>query len=190
MAAVALEQVGLRLQGGEEIEAPVGAGAGLPLLAVQADEVGRAAEFLGQAGGHNADDALVPALAGQDDGVAGLVSRQHGQRLLVDLRLHLLALAVELAELAGELLGSGFVPGEEELGGQSHLSHAPGGVDPGGEGVADGGGGEAAAVAAALCHERGETRPGTTGQGLESPEHEGAVFPGEGHDVGHGAKAQ
>ena len=166
MAAVALQQIGVGLQGGKKVKPAVGAGGSLAPLAVQADQIGGAAEFLGQTGGDNAHHALVPALTGQDNGVGPAGALQHPHGLPVDLGLHLLALPVQLAQASGQIPGPAGIPGEKQLCGQFHPPHAPGGVDPRRQGIADGGGRHLMAVAAALIHERSDPRSGIPGQGL------------------------
>ncbi len=165
------------------------AGAGLAVVPIQADEKGRTGEFLGDAAGHDANHALVPALVGQDDGLRRLSGGQHLNGLAVDFRLHGLALAVELAQGLGKLRGPAGVVGEKQLHSQINLAHPPGGVDSGGQHKADGGGADGFRGAAALGHEGGDARPAGVGQGVKAPGDEHPVFPQQGHHVGHGAQA-
>ena len=97
MPAVAFQQRRERMERAEQIEAPVGAGGGLSLVAVEADEEGRAAVFLGKTRGDDAHNALMPRFIRQDDGAGRVRVRQHGDGVLIDLRLDLLALTVETA---------------------------------------------------------------------------------------------
>ena len=101
MAAVAFQQWGQGAQGGEQIEAAVASGAGLAVVAVQADEKSRTGVFLGNPAGHNADDSLMPAFVRQDDGLRGLSGGEHGYRLPVNFRFHCLPLPVQGAQGLG-----------------------------------------------------------------------------------------
>ena len=105
MAAVALEQLRKLRQRGEKIEPAVGTRRSLAMLPVQADQKGRAAVFLAQARGDNADNTLMPILTGENDGAFMLLfSAQAIGDLAVDLRFRLLPFAVEAAQRLGKLL--------------------------------------------------------------------------------------
>ena len=75
-----------------------------------------------------------------------------------DILLDALALAVEVAQLAGEPLGLGGVLREQELGGQLRAAHAPGGVDAGSEDKADLHGGDRTSGQAGLAQQRVKAR--------------------------------
>ena len=104
MAPIVLQQIRQLGQRSEEIKASIGAGAGFSLIAVETNEKGGTAKLLRHAGSHNADDALVPFGAGQDDGLRRTLSIQHGLRLAVNLQLHILPLLVQATQAAGNLL--------------------------------------------------------------------------------------
>ena len=87
------------LQCPEQVESAVGAGGGLALLPVQADQERRAAELLRHPRGHNADHALVPFLIRQDDCLRRLPRRQHRDGLAVDFRFNFLPLTVQPAQV-------------------------------------------------------------------------------------------
>ena len=97
MSAEAHQQVLALLQRGEEIEAAKAAARALAAPVLNADHKGGAGEPLGQAGGHNARDPLVPRRAGEDQGIALLRGGVLGQgrALLENLQLDGLALPVE-----------------------------------------------------------------------------------------------
>jgi len=127
--AVALEQRRERFERLKQVEASVRARGRLALLAVETDEKRRAAVFLGQARGDDADHALMPGLVREDDGLRHFSGRQHRERVAVDAALDLLPLAVELAEPRGELGRARGVVRQKQLGCHAHLAHAAGRVD-------------------------------------------------------------
>ena len=154
MAAVAFQQRRQGAQRGKQVEAPVAAGAGLAVLAVQTDQEGGAGVFLGNAAGHDAHHALMPAFIRQHDGLRGLAHGQHGHGLPVNFRLHGLPLPVQLAQSPGGLGGLVRVVGEKQLHRKIDLSHPSGGVDAGRQHEADGGRTDSLRGAAALRHQR------------------------------------
>ena len=83
-----------------------------------------------------------------------------------NLSLQLLALAVQGAQLQGQLFGAGLVLGEQELQGYLGAAHASGGVDPGGQGVAHRDGGEGLTVGPRFPNQSLQARTGRVGQGL------------------------
>ena len=70
------------------------------------------------------------------------------------------------------------------------MLHASGGVDPGGQNIADGGGGDRLGVAATGGHQGTDAQTPGLLQGLQTLDHQAAVFPAQGHDVGNGAQAE
>ena len=96
MPAVVFQQVSQISQAGKEIEAAVGAGGGLAVFPVQANQEGGAAVFLRQTGGNDANNALMPGVPSQDDGGRRLFRGQHGDSLAVDPGLDGLTLLVKL----------------------------------------------------------------------------------------------
>ena len=141
-------------------------GAGLAVAPIQADEEGRTGEFLGKTAGHNAHNTLVPAFVGQNDGLRRRPLRKHGYGLPVDVGFDLLPLPVQLAQLGGVCPGPLRVLGQKQVHGHVYLPHAPGGVDPGGQHEANGGGGDVVLGTAALFNQGSQTRPPGAAEGL------------------------
>ena len=188
MAAVALQQVGAPLQGAKEVEPAVGPAGALPLAVVlEADHKHRAGVLLGQAGGHDAHHPLVPGLVRQHQAVILLPAGQQGQALVENLQLHRLTLAVELTQLVGQQLGLAVVLGEDELRRGHRPAHPAGGVDPGGETVAHGGGGDGPVQGTRLHHEGVQPTAAGFFQVVQAHPDNGAVLPQKLHHVGHGA---
>ena len=189
MAAVAFQQRRQGAQGGKQVEAPVAAGAGFAVLAVQTDQEGGAGVFLGNAAGHDAHHALMPAFIRQHDGLRGLAHGQHGHGLPVNFRLHGLPLPVQLAQSPGGLGGLVRVVGEKQLHRKIDLSHPSGGVDAGRQHEADGGRADSFRGAAALRHQRRDARALGMRQRFQTSRHEHPVLPLQGHHIRHGAEA-
>ncbi len=83
------------------------------MVTIQADEEGGAGVLLGNAAGNDANHALMPAFVGQDDCLWGCSGGEHGHCLLVNFGFHTLPLAVQLAQLVGNLSSPLRVLGEE-----------------------------------------------------------------------------
>ena len=191
VAAVAFQQVGDLGQSGKEVEAAVAAGGGLALpLRIQADQKGRTVVFLGQAGGDDADHALVPGLPRQHDGGGLGVRAEHGGGLLIDACLHLLPVAVEAAEDGGKALGLGRVLRQKEAQGRFDPAHPSGCVDARCKQIADRGGGDRVAGAADLLHQRGDAGAGRMLQGLHAADDHRPHLAVQGHDVRHQPQAE
>ena len=82
-----------------------------------------------------------------------------------------------------------FVLGQEQVHGQLHLAHTAGGVDPGSQHKADGGGADGLFIAAAFPDQGGKPRPLGGGQGLQPPGDKHPVFSHQGDYIGNGAQA-
>ena len=165
---------GARRAGGE----PVGEGQHHGRLVVQ----------LGQAGGHDAYDALVPALVVYDDGALGrvhLAARlEYGVGLLGDLLVQLLAVLVVLVDGEGQLGGVLGVACGEELHGLTAALHPARGVDARSyleDDVADG---DFLAAEAAGADDGAQAHVGVAVEALEAGVCHDAVLVDHGHDVG------
>ena len=189
MAAVAFQQGRKLGQGGKQVKAAVAPGAGLSVGAVQADQEGGAGKLLGNPAGHNAHHALMPSLVRQHDCLGGRPLRQHGNGGRIDVGFNLLTLTVQLAELGRHFPGMAFVLGQEQVHGQLHLAHTAGGVDPGSQHKADGGGADGLFIAATFPDQGGKPRPLGGGQGLQPPGDKHPVFSHQGDYIGNGAQA-
>ena len=155
VAAVAFQQVGALLQGAEEVEAAVGPAGALALAVfLEADHKHGAGELLTQAGGHDAHHPLVPVPVLQDQAVHMLFVSQPLGALGKDLQLHRLAFPVEFTQLMGQQISPAVVIGEKKVHSHGGLAHAPGGIDPGGQAVAHGGGVDGSVQGTRLHHER------------------------------------
>ena len=189
VTAVAFQQMGKTGQAGEQVEAAIAAGAGLAVLAVQADQEGGAAVFFRDAAGHDAHHTLVPAFVCQHDGLRLLAGRQHADGLLENFRFHGLALPVQFAQGLGQLGRFPVILRQKQADGQLDLADATGGVDPGGQNKADGGSGHRGRVAVAFGHQCHDAGPMAIAQGIQTLGHKHPVFAHQGHHVGHGAQA-
>ena len=187
MAAEALQQGGAALQGGEQVEAREGAAGALALAVLQADHKRRAGVLLRQTGGHDAHHPLVPLLPGQHQGVPLRPGLGHGLALGIDLRLNGLPLPVEVAQGPGEFLPPGRIVREKQFPSQGGAPHPPGGIDAGGQGVADGRGGKGPLIQPRLVEQGPQPRPPGAAQGLQPQAHNGAVLSRQAHDIGHRA---
>ena len=101
--AEADEQVAARLERGKEVEAAIAAAGALAHAAGEVDHEAGTGEFFGKTRGDDADHALMPFLAREHERVA--LGGGEGVHLLdgaaEDILLDALALAVEVAQLAG-----------------------------------------------------------------------------------------
>ena len=141
--------------------------------------------FLGQAGGHDADHALVPGFPGEDDGVRLCVGAEHGGGLLIDAGLDLLPLAVEPAEAGCQDLRLRRVVRQEEVERHADLAHASGRVDARGEQIADRGGRDRLAEHAAFLHQGGYAGALRRDQRLKSAHDHRPHLAVQRHDVRH-----
>ena len=190
MPAVALQQRRERPQRGKQVEAPVRPGGRFPFIAVEADEKRGTVIFLRQPRRHNADHALVPAFAGQHDGLRPAAGGEHRCGLAVDLRFDLLPLAIHAAKLRRQLDGALRVGRQEQLRRNVDLAHAPSGIDPGRKRIADGSGGDPPVADAALRHQGREADALRIFQTFQALGDHGAVLARQGHDVRHRAEAE
>ena len=189
VAAELLQQVRAALQRREQVEAPPGPAGALAHAALQVDHEAGTGILLAEAGGNDAHHPLVPVLAGQHQGAA-LAGRETADLVNgvgADILLHALALPVELAELPGKLLSPLRVGALQKLRRQVRLPHAPGGVDPGGEGKAHLDGGERLIRKPRLPQQRVEPGEIRVGQGLQPAGNDGPVLPLHQHHIRDGA---
>ena len=176
--------------GGErfvQVKAAVAAAGAFALLAGKADHNGRQGKPLGQTGGGNADDPLMPAVAGKHDGPIGNASGQLGLSVFPDFRLYVLPLPVQLAQLSGQVVRLPGIVGHQKPDGLLHLAQPPGGVQPGRQTKADGRGCDAPAVQSRMAEHGFKARAGRLLQLSQPPADQIAVFLGKGHYVRHGA---
>ena len=110
------------------------------MVPAEAYHDGGEGKLLGEPGCGNADDALMPPVAGQDDGAGGVLALQLGERVAPDLGLDVLALTVQLAELGGKSGGLGGIACHQEIRGLGGLTETARGVEAGGQTEADAGG--------------------------------------------------
>ena len=145
--------------------------------------------FLTEAGGHDAHHALMPVLAGEDQGVALLRPQLFnlGHGIGADGLFHRLPFPVQVAQLPGQVLRFSGIGLLQEVGGQVGSPHATGGVDPGGEDEADLDGGDGLAQQARFLQKGVDAHKVRVGQGGQAAGDDGAVFSLHPHNVGHGA---
>ena len=191
VAAVGDEVLAAGGEAGVEIEAAgaaAGAHAGLGAELVERDEDRGAMVVLGEPAGDDADDAGVPAAAGEHQGgrrqrVADFVGQFVGG--LVDAAFERLPLFVEAVDELGQLLGAlgGF--GGEQFEGERGLAQAAGGVEPRADREAEVFAVELLfLVEAGYFLERGDAERGVVAEAVEAVADEDAVFVDERHDVG------
>ena len=187
MAAEALQAAGAGGERVEEVEAAVASAGAFAHAAVEAYHHAGTPELLGQAAGRYADDALVPALAGEDYRPFRRPLAQVGGGLLPDPVLQLLPLAVEAAQLSRQGRGGLQRRGQQQPGGEGGVAQPAGGVYPRRQSEAHGGGAHALRAAAALLHQRGD--PGARPQLhlLQAAADDIAVLARQWHDVRHRA---
>ena len=132
----------------------------------------------------------MPCLIGQNDGLRRFSGGQHRNGLLVNAALHILPLAVELAELAGKGHGARRIVREKQLCRNFHMAHPTGGVDSGGQRIADGSCRDGRAHRAALGHERRNADPlGVCKRLKPLPDHF-SVLACQWHHVRHGSETK
>ena len=154
------------------------------------DQDDRAAVPLDEPRGDDADHALVPVLAGDDvaaAAAAGIGPRLDlGGRRAEDPVLDGLALAVQVLELLGELLGLARVVGEEQRERRLGPAEPAGGVDPRSEPEADRALVAGRRIDAGDAHQRAQ--PGLLGlrEPAEAEQRERAALVDERDDVGDG----
>ena len=143
--------------------------------------------LLTQAGGHDAHHPLMPAAVGQYKGVPFLGRHflDHGDGLGVDLLLHGLALAVELAQLAGQLPGQNRVLAQHQLCRAICLAHASGSIDAGSQHITDLHRGDLLLIKTGLLQQGLQTDEIIVGDMGKPAGHNGAVFSGHTHDIRH-----
>ena len=131
--------------GGEqlkEIDAAPGTAGTLTHSLVQADHEAGTGIFFRQTGGHNAHHALMPLGSGQYDGPLLRGRGEMADALMKNLALQSLAFPVELTQFRRQLVCPHRVLGEKQLNGYLGPAQAAGGVQPGGQGIAHGDGGD------------------------------------------------
>ena len=187
MPAEAVQQRAAGIERVIEVKAAVAAAGALAVAVRQRDHDRWDTKRLGQTGGGNADNALVPALARQYDGRGGGRPGQRLHGLLPYFLLQALALAVHLAKLCGEptRLGGAFL--HHKLGGALHPPKPPCGVDTRRERKADGHGGQTVTVNARLVHEGRKSRPWVVAQLFQSDLQNAAILARQRHNVRHRA---
>ena len=159
--------------------------------AFKGDKDRRASVFLGDAGGDDPDDAVVPVLRGKNnDGIVRKVvlRRDLGIRLLDDLVFLFLPLTVDAAEMAGERRGGRAVLRKKELHREGCVADSSGGVDPRRDGVADIGRRDLAPRRGFRFHtgrldQLDEARTGRVFYQGEAVADDETVFVPDGHDV-------
>ena len=102
VSAVAFQQAGQGSQRRKQVKSAVASGAGLAMIAVQANQEGGAAIFFRNAARYDTNHALVPAFVCQNDGIGDLTFREHGNGICINLGFHLLPLSVQLAQGPGQ----------------------------------------------------------------------------------------
>ncbi len=127
----------------------------------------------------------MPAVAGQDDGLAGLHVGKLRLRLLPDLGLDALAAPVELAQLGRERGGLRLVGAHQQAAGLEGLPQTPGGVEARREAEADGRGGEVLRVHAGLPQHGRKAGQRVFLQLSDAAAHQVAVLVHKGHHVRH-----
>ena len=188
VAAVAQQVVRAGVQAAEQVEHRDRAPGAGPLLPVQRDDDGRAVMALGDPARDDADDARVPALAGEH--VGGAVAE------LGDLRLGLeedpllgeAPLGVGGVELACDGVGALGVVGEHQLDARVGAVQPAGGVDPRGQPEADHPSVDARRVALGDAHQRAQARPSRHGERGQALAHQAPVLAGQRDTVGDGGE--
>ena len=190
MAAVAEQQVVALAQRGGQVEAGDAAARAAQLVAVAAEDDGRAVELLEHARGDNAHDADVPGQLALDDDEVGLRVEPgaHGaDDFLGDAAFDLLALAVVGVELLRDGQRFGEVAGQEQAQGFLGGFQAAGGIEAGRELEADFVGAE---QGRGLGDSFQGDQAGALGgvQAFQAGGNQNAVFAGQRDDVGNGAE--
>lgn len=165
--------------------APAGPFARLP---VQADHHRRDGKCVRQPGCHNPDHPRMPALRRQDDRVPGPFRAQHPFGLVPDARLQFLPFPILLAQRPRQLRRPAPVLRHKQLHRRFRLPQPPGGIDPGGQGKADGGGSGALVRCPRLLQQSRKPRPACPGRHLLQPiTDDKAVLARQGHHIRHSA---
>ena len=188
-AASSQQQVLAALQRSKQVEAAPAAAGALAGGAVQVDHKAGAGILLGKAAGHDAHHALMPAAALQHQRAAVAVGQvgDHLLRLGVDGLLHVLALAVQSAQLTGHALRLRRIGTQQQLRRLVGGAHAARRVDAGRQHEADLHGGDLPAGQAGLLQKGVEPDKIGVVDGGKAPGHDGTVLAGHLHHVGHGA---
>ncbi len=179
------------VDGGAHVEADDRSGRTGREIAIQREDARGTAEPLHQAAGDDADDAWMPAFAGDDDQRRAAVARRlfgyPRQRVLQNRALDPLAVAIELIEFARQRRGLGGVVGRQQAGAETGFPHPSAGIDPGTEHeprVVD----VRRLVLAGEVGQRPNAGVGPHGHHLQSLHHEGAVDAGQRHQVADGSE--
>ena len=157
------------------------------MVPAEADHDGGQGKLLRQAGGSDADDPLVPLVAGQDDGAGGVLPLQLGEGVVPDLGLDVLPLTVELAELGGERRGLGGICCHQKIRSLGGLAKTTRRVEAGRQTEADAGGGDPGGIHAGFLQHGGKAGPGRAGEHLQPTADQIAVFAHQRHHIRHGA---
>ena len=104
-----------------------------------------------------------------------------------DILLHALPLAVELAQLAGELFRADGIVGQKKLGGKLGPAHSARGIDARGKHKADLNGRDRARGEPCLAQQRVQARKVAAVDPFKAALYDGAVLALHAHDVGDGA---
>jgi hypothetical protein len=158
----------------------------LPDPALDRDEHRRPARVLDHARRDDPDHARVPPLSREHEAVGGVeVDPVHLAARLAERRaVDLLAAAVELLELAGDLERAVLVVGGEQLDAREAAPQPPDRVEARREDEADPAGGELPGVEPRRAHERAQAGVGRFGEELEAVAGEHAVLAAQGREVG------
>ncbi len=175
-----------------EVDAAEAAARPLRRVAVACEDDRGPLEALDHAGGDDADDALVPAVARHHDrpGFADLVRLGLVLRdgRLEDLLLHLATTDVQLPELRRDGVGGLPVRREQQLEGPVGMRQAPGGVDARRQGEAERVGADRPRLDPGGGAQGRDARPGALADGPQPLGHPAAVVADERDRVRHGGE--
>ncbi len=141
MAAVGFEVLGAGVQGAGEVEAGDRTAGALAVAVAECDHDGGAVVAVHDPDGDDPDHAGVPAVVAEHDRALAIrIQPEIGHlrdRLLQDLPLHRLPLAVLRFQIGRDLGGPSFVGDGEHLDREPRVAHPPAGVEPRREQEAD-----------------------------------------------------
>ena len=159
-----------------------------PARLLPGDEEGGAAVALHQPRRDDADDARVPALRGEHEGVVLRAQRSLRQldRLVQDALVERLTARVQRLELAGDAGRLRRVVGEEQAQAVPRVADPAGGIEPRRQNEPHVPRPQRPAREPRGLDQGAQPRPARLGQHLQAVAHENAVLAHEGHDVGHG----
>ena len=160
---------------------------------MEGDGDGRTVVTLHQARRHDADDAGVPVLPGDDEHPvpqAGGILFQQAAGGGKDLLLGLLPLGVDFRQTGGDPRSLVFVPAEQQFEGHGGVVHAARRIEPRRQAVADGVRRDRPACVAAAFQQRLQAGAHGLLQQSEAFPHQDAVFPHQRHHVGYRAEGR